>query len=298
MLKSLTVIAALSVVSGFISSAHAEVVVTDDIGVSIRLAQPARRIVSLAPHITETLFAAGAGKQIVGTVEFSDYPEAAKKITRIGGYSRLDLEVIAALKPDLVVAWESGNIKAQVEKLRAMGFAVYTTQPNSLEDIASTLERLSQLAGTTDVGRKAATGMREQLERLRSRYASRPKVRTFYQIWKQPLMTVGGQQIISNVIRLCGGDNVFANLDQMAASVTVESVIAANPEAIVASGMGDSRPEWLDDWRRWASITAVARDNLFYIPPDLVQRHTPRLLEGAERLCQQLETARSRRPRG
>ncbi len=278
--------------------AHAEVVVIDDIGATIRLAQPAKRIVSLAPHVTESLFAAGAGAKIVGTVEYSDYPEVAKKITRVGGYSRLDLEAIAALKPDLVVAWESGNVKPHVEKLRAMGFAIYTTQPNSIEDVAATLERLSRLAGSENVGRRAATELREQLEKLRNRYSNRPKVRTFYQIWKQPLMTVGGQQIISSVIRLCGGDNVFASLDQMAANVTIEAVIAANPEAIIASGMNDSRPEWLDDWRRWASMTAVARDNLFFIPPDLVQRHAPRLLEGAERLCQQLETARGRRPHG
>jgi hypothetical protein len=131
---------------------------------------------------------------------------------------------------------------------------------------------------------------------LQQRYGSRPPVPTFYQIWKQPLMTVGRRQIISDVIRLCGGNNVFGKLETMAPTVTVEAVIAANPEAIVASGMDEARPEWLDDWRRWSSITAVARGNLFFVPPDLIQRHTPRLLEGAERLCQHLETARSRRP--
>jgi iron complex transport system substrate-binding protein len=121
-------------------------------------------------------------------------------------------------------------------------------------------------------------------------------VRTFYEIWKQPLMTVGRQQIISDVIRLCGGDNVFGQLETMAPTVTVEAVIAANPEAIVASGMGEARPEWLDDWLRWTTITAVARGNLFFVPPDLIQRHTPRLLDGADLLCRHLETARSRRP--
>jgi len=109
-------------------------------------------------------------------------------------------------------------------------------------------------------------------------------------------MTVGRQQIISDVIRLCGGDNVFGQLETMAPTVTVEAVIAANPEAIVASGMGEARPEWLDDWLRWTTITAVARGNLFFVPPDLIQRHTPRLLDGADLLCRHLETARSRRP--
>ena len=277
--------------------AHAEISVTDDTGAVVRLAQPARRIVSLAPHITESLFAVGAGERIVATVDYSDYPEAAKKIARVGGYSRIDLEAVAAQKPDLVIAWESGNSKAHVGMLRALGLPVYVTQPNRIDDVASTLERFSQLAGTAETGRAVAARFRARLQGLRGRYAAKPKVRTFYQIWKQPLVTVGGPQIISDAIRLCGGENVFAELQTMAPTVAVEGVIAANPEAIVASGMGDSRPEWLDDWKRWTSITAVARDNLFFVPPELIQRHTPRLLDGTELLCAHLETARSRRPR-
>ncbi len=279
-----------------VSPAVAEVSVTDDIGTLVRLAQPATRIVSLAPHMTETLFAAGAGQRIIGTVEYSDYPEAAKRIARVGGYSRVDLEAVAALKPDLIVAWQSGNSAAHVDKLRALGFPVYTSQPNRIEDVASELERLGILAGSSTVGKTAATQFRERLSGLQQRYSARPPVRTFYQIWKQPLMTIGGKQIISDVVRLCGGENVFASLTTMAPTVSVEAVMAANPEVIVASGMNDSRPEWLDDWKRWASISAVARDNLFFVPPELIQRHTPRLLDGAERLCQHLETARSRRP--
>jgi iron complex transport system substrate-binding protein len=139
------------------------------------------------------------------------------------------------------------------------------------------------LAGSAPVADRAAESFRQRLAGLQKRYGSRPPVRTFYQIWKQPLMTVGRRQIISDVIHLCGGDNVFGQLETMAPTVTVEAVIAANPEAIVASGMGEARPEWLDDWQRWTSITAVARGNLFFVPPDLIQRHTPRLLEGAER---------------
>jgi iron complex transport system substrate-binding protein len=152
------------------------------------------------------------------------------------------------------------------------------------------------LAGSPAIASDAARQFRQRLAGLQQRYGARPPVRTFYQIWKQPLMTVGHRQIISDVIQLCGGENVFGRLPTMASAVTVEAVIAANPEAIVASGMDEARPEWLDDWKRWQSISAVARGNLFFIPPDLIQRHTPRLLDGAERLCQHLETARSRRP--
>jgi len=277
--------------------ARAEIAVVDDSGATVRIAQPAKRIISLAPHVTESLFAVGAGERIVGTVEYSNYPEDAKKITRVGGYSRLDLEAIVALKPDLVIVWESGNVKAHVEKLRALGLTLYLTQPNRIEDVMSTLERLSQLAGTQDVGRKTVADLNARLERLRQSYSKKPPVRTFYQIWKDPLSTVGGKQIISSVVTLCGGENVFGGLDALAPIVSVEAVIAANPEVIIASGMGEVRPEWLADWKRWSSITAVARGNLFFIHPDLIQRHTPRLLDGAARLCQQLETARSRRPR-
>ena len=275
--------------------AFAAVSVVDDGGATLRLAQPARRIVTLAPHLAETVFAAGAGDKLVGTVEFSDFPEAVKTLPKVGGYSRLDLEAIAALKPDLIIGWSSGNAPAHIEKLRALGLPVYISQPNQIGDVASEIERIGILAGTGSVGHAAATRFRERLADLQKRYSSRPTVRTFYQIWKEPLMTIGGNQIISDVVRLCGGENVFGKLETMAPTVTVEAVIAAGPEAIVASGMNAARPEWLDDWKRWTSIIAVARDNLFFVPPELIQRHTPRLLDGAERLCQHLETARDRR---
>ncbi len=277
--------------------AHADIVVTDDTGATLRLKESARRIVSLAPHVTETLFAAGAGGQIVGAVDYSDYPEAAQKVPRVGGYSKLDLEAIAALRPDLAVGWASGNSPAHIDKLRALGIPVYLAQPERIDDVATNLERYGELAGTQAAARAAAANFRNRLAALRAHYATRPKVRVFYQIWKQPLMTVGGGQVISDAIRLCGGENVFAHLKPLAPKVGIEAVLAADPEAIVASGMGEARPEWLDDWRQWTSMTAVKRDNLFFIPPDLIQRHTPRLAEGAARLCAQIETARGRRDR-
>lgn len=288
-------------VLGFVANTAAlaaPVSVVDDTGHTVTLAAPAKRIVSLAPHITELLYAAGAGDRVVATVEHSDYPEAATKLPRVGGYSRIDLEAVAAAKPDLVIAWQSGNAVAHLDKLKSLGLPLFLSQPNRIEDVATSLEKLGQLAGTAPAAEAAAGQFRRQLADLDKRYRQRPKVRVFYQVWKQPLLTVGGHQIISDVIRLCGGENVFANLDTMAPTVSVEAVLAANPEAIVASGMGEERPDWLDDWKRWTRVTAVARGNLFFIPPALIQRHTPRLLQGAERLCEQLETARARRPAG
>ncbi|MEI7431108.1 MAG: cobalamin-binding protein [Betaproteobacteria bacterium] len=293
----LKILIALSLLASF-ATVQAEVVVQDDVGNTIRLAQPAKRIITLAPHMAETLFAAGAGSRLVGVVEYSDFPEEVKKITRVGGYSRFDLEAVLALKPDLVIAWYSGNAPAHLEKLRSLGLPVYISQPNSIEDVASELERFGLLAGTGEIAKAEAAKLRERHAALKKRYSQRPVVRTFYQVWKQPLTTIGGKQIITSIIRLCGGENVFAKLDAFAPVVTVEAVISANPEAIIASGMEQSRPEWLDDWKRWTSINAVSRDNLFFIQPQLIQRHTPRLLDGAELLCQHLETVRARKARG
>lgn len=280
------------------SALAAGISVRDDTGATVSLAQPAQRIVTLSPHLAETVFAAGAGGQIVGTVDYSNYPEAARRIPRVGGYSRFDLEAVVALKPDLIIAWEGGNAPAHLQKLRRLGLPVYLSQINRLEDIAGEIERIGALAGTRQSADTAARTFRRRLADLQARYAGRPVVRTFYEVWHQPLKTIGGQQFISSVIRLCGGENVFSTLTATAPDVTIEAVLAANPEAIIASGMGEARPEWLDDWQARPGLLAAQRKNLFFIPPDLIQRHTPRLLDGAERLCQHLETARSRRPAG
>ena len=287
---------ALTAALALSSTAHADLSFKDDSGREVRLTSPARRIVTLAPHATEILYAAGAGDRLVGTVDYSDYPPSAKALPRVGSYERLDLETIAALKPDLVIAWETGNPAAQVEKLRALGLTVYASQPNRMEDIAAQLERFGELAGSETTANAAAAQFRQRLETLRRSNAGKPSVRVFYQIWNNPLMTVGGPQIISDAIRLCGGENVFGKLHQMAPTVSVEAVLVADPEAIIATGMGDARPEWLNDWNKWKRMTAVKRNNLFHINPDIMQRHTPRILDGTGQLCADLDLARSRRP--
>ena len=275
---------------------RAEISVRDDTGQEVHLKAPARRIVTLAPHAAETLFAAGAGDRLVATVEYSDYPEAARRLPRVGSYARIDLEALAALKPDLVIAWQSGNPPAQVDRLRALGLNVFVTQPNQIEDVAREIRQFGRLAGSESVAEGAADRFLQRLDGLRRHYSARPSVRVFYQIWKAPLMTVGNPQIITSAIRICGGENVFGKLEQMAPAVSLEAVLEADPEAIVATGMGDARPEWLDDWRQWTKLAAVRQGNLFHINPDIMQRHTPRILDGTERLCQLLDQARGRRP--
>lgn len=278
------------------SLVSAQIEVTDDLGHTVRLAAPAERIVSLAPHATEMLFAAGAGDRLVGAVSHSDYPPAARAVPRVGDYNAVDLERIVALRPDLVIAWHSGNGPGLAARLRALGLTVYESEPRQLADIPRALTAFGRLAGTEAIANAAAAEFRARRAALAQRYADRPQVRVFYQIWKQPLMSVNGEHLISHVIRLCGGKNVFANLSTLVPRLSIEAVLARNPEVIVASGMGEERPEWLDDWRAWPALTAVRRGNLFHVPPDLIQRHSPRVLDGAERLCEQLELARQRRP--
>jgi iron complex transport system substrate-binding protein len=271
--------------------------VRDDAGSELRLARPARRIVSLAPHVTELLYAAGAGSRLVATVEYSDYPPQAATLPSVGSAARLDLERIAALAPDLVIGWASGNPAGQLERLRRLGLPLFLSEPRRLEDIARNLEMFGRLAGSEAAADAAAAAFRSRLATLTRNYAQRPAVRVFYEIWDQPLVTINGRQIISDVLRLCGGENVFAALPVLAPAVAIEAVLAADPEAIIASGASAERPAWLDAWMRWPALTAAARGNLFAVDADLMQRQTPRLLDGAGQVCADLEAARARRPR-
>ena len=259
------------------------------------LASPARRIVSLAPNVTELLYAAGAGNFVVGAVAYSDYPEAAKSIPRVGGGAGLDIEAVVALHPDLVIAWQSGNPSWQIERLFALGMPVFVTEPRKLGDIADLLDKFGKLSGTEAMARKTAADFRQHLARLRSRYSGRPVVPVFYQILDSSLLTVSRRHLIDDVIQLCGGRNVFADLPGLTPRVDVESMVQRNPEVILASGYEPLWPEWRDRWRTWLMLIAVAQDNLFLIPPDLIHRHSLRILEGAERVCAVIEQARVKR---
>ncbi|HEX22419.1 MAG TPA: cobalamin-binding protein [Chromatiales bacterium] len=274
-------------------AAQANVSVSDDTGREVRLAQPAQRIISLAPHITELLFSAGAGGRIVGVVEYSDYPPAAKKLPRVGSYNAVDMERILALRPDLVVAWASGNPPALIEQLRSLGLRVFLSEPRTLEDVASNLERLGQLAGTRTMAQVAADEFRRRLQALRTRYAGRKPVSVFYQIWHRPLMTVNGEHLISKVIRLCGGRNVFAELPTLVPKLDMEAVLAADPQAIVAGVREPGDDSWQQDWRRWSQLRAVREGHLISVPADLLQRHTLRILDGAKQLCKALDEVRA-----
>ena len=282
----------LALLCGCTHSEAADIRLTDDTGHEIRLERPARRIVSLAPHITETLFAAGAGDKVVATVSYSDYPEAAKALPEVGSYDRISLESLVATAPDLVLAWRSGNGDDVVRRLRQLGLTVYVSEPRRLVDIAATLRKYATLAGTSSTGEAAADAFERRLASLRQTYSHRAPVAVFYQVWNDPLLTLNGEHLISDVIRLCGGRNIFADARPLVPIANIESIVSADPEVIIASGMGEERPEWVDAWRRWPGLRAVKENHLYFIPPSLLQRHSPRILQGAERLCRFVATAR------
>jgi iron complex transport system substrate-binding protein len=272
-------------------SLAATISVIDDTGLNVTLPRPAQRIVSLAPHLTEILFAVGAGAQVVGTVEYSDYPSEARRIPRVGSYVQFDMERIVAMRPDLIVAWQSGNNQAQVAQLKKMGYHVFLNEPRRILDVAASMEKIGQLTGGVQAAQRARA-FRIRHAELQTKYSQRRLVRTFYEVWNKPLMTVSGQHLIGDIMKLCGAENVFSGLSVLTPTVAVEAVVAAAPEVIIASGMDESRPEWLDDWRRWPNMKAVRQHHLYFVPPDLLHRHTPRILEGAEMFCEQVERAR------
>ena len=266
----------------------------DDYGKDVKLEQPAARIVSLAPHLTELVYAAGAGSRLVGAVEFSDFPAAARTLPIVGSDARIDLEAVLSLRPDLVVAWPNAGSLRAVDRLAELGLPVFRSEPRELDDVPRTLQRLGRLAGSEAHADGAAAAFRVRASALEKRYAGQRRVRVFYQIWDRPLLTVNGDHIISKVIALCGGENVFAGLPLLVPEVGREAVLRANPEAIVASGSNDAQPRWLEAWKAYSGLAAAARGQVYAIPPDLIQRQTPRILDGAERLCGMLEGVRSR----
>ena len=269
----------------------APIVVRDDTGATVKLPAPAQRIVSLAPHVTELLFAVGAGSRIVGTLDTSDWPAQAKAIPRVGDSRALDLERIVVLAPDLIVTWP-WTAPAQVEALRARGIAAFTTMPATIDGIAADLERLGALTGDATAGWRGAEAFRSRLQKLRERNAGARRVLVFYEVWDAPLYTIGGRHLITQAIEVCGGENVFAALTLPAPAVDVEAVLAAKPEAIIAGSDRGTRPAWLDRWRRWKDLPAVANDHLYVVDADLLHRPGPRFLDGVEALCQVVDKAR------
>jgi iron complex transport system substrate-binding protein len=287
------VLPALVTASLHLSALHAATIqAIDDRGERIALAHPAQRVVTLAPHLTELVYAAGAGASLIGADSASDYPAAAAGIARVGDAAGLDLERIVALRPALVLGWLSGNKASDISRLEQLGFTVFLSEPRRLSDIPRTLRLIGLLLGTASVAEHSASAFERGMQGLQLRAGQVRPVSVFVEVWHEPLITVSAQHIISDVLALCGGYNVLAALPELAPTVSLESVLVQDPEVIIGGG---APPGALAAWDRFPRVRAVQRRQLYAVDPDLITRATPRILEGAQQVCQHLETARGSR---
>ncbi len=263
--------------------------VTDDSGRTVTVRSPPLRIVSLSPGGTEMLFAAGAGPQVVATVEYSDVPPAAKRVARIGDAVSIDLERLVRIHPDVVVAWPSGGNPAQREKIARLDIPVYEQQAQRLADLAPSIRRLGALAGTGTRAEAAARGIEARLAALERAYAGaeggarHPSV--LLQVWNRPIYTVGGQHLMTDALELCGARNVFADLPEAGPVVDIEAVIARDPDIIVAAGPPGESAGWLADWKRFGTLKAVRNGRLIAFEDQALSRLGPSVLDATEALC-------------
>jgi len=243
------------------------------------------RVITLAPHLTELVFAAGAGDRLVGVVDYSDYPPAAAEIPSIGDAFRFDLERIMLLSPDLALAWRGGTSPQAAAGLSEMGVEILWLETRTLEDIGSALVIIGQRLGNDGGGEQAKRAFLAGLQDLQSRYAQlqEQQRRTFYQVSARPLFTLGARHVINEVLAFCGLENIFAGLDIEAAVVDEEAVIAARPEIIIA-GQNPGQADPLARWRR-NTLLNHQRLQLHAVDASLLVRPTPRIVEGIEALC-------------
>ena len=265
--------------------------VIDDQGSRVTLPAPAQRVISLAPHVTELAFAAGGGARLIAVDDNSDYPAAAKALPKAGNFRAIDRERIVAAKPDLLLVWLHGPSARQLEPLRQLGIPLFYSQPKRFADIPSNLRRIGQLLGSSAEAEQAARRFEQDLAALRRQQQGKPKLSVFYQVWDKPLYTLNGQHIVSDAIALCGGRNVFASLPVTAPVVTDEAVIAANPQVILSAAMRQN-DDLLQRWQRMPGIAAVQNRQLHQVNGDLLNRPTPRMIEGTRQLCAKLDLAR------
>lgn len=268
--------------------------VTDFAGNKVVLDKPASRIIALAPHIVENVFSAGAGDALIAVVTYSNYPPQANDLPIVGSYQSVNQERIIELNPDLIIAWESGNSHQNIQQLKELGFNIYIDQPDTLEDVAKSIRDIGVLTAKQSVAEPAAKTYLDEITQLRITNEGKSKVSAFYQVWNQPLHTINGKHIISSAMRLCGGVNIYADEFAVAPIINIESILEKDPSVIIASGMSNARPEWLDDWLKWPSLSAVQQGNLFFVEPEHIQRHTLRILKGVNAICTHLDIARQR----
>lgn len=261
--------------------------VRDDLDRPVTVREPPLRIVSLTPGATEMLFAAGAGAELIATVEYSDEPPAARHVPRIGDVAAVDMERLVALRPDVVVAWPAGGNPAQREKIAGLHIPLYQQQLERLADLPASLRRLGVLAGTQAAAERAARDIEARLAALTRTYgadgARRPTV--LLQVWNRPVYTVGGHHLMSDALELCGARNVFADLAEAGPVVDTEAVIARNPDIILAAAPPGEGAAWLADWKRFPSLAAVHNGRLVAFEDQALSRLGPSVIDATEGLC-------------
>ncbi|WP_108126622.1 cobalamin-binding protein [Saccharospirillum mangrovi] len=265
--------------------AQADVQITDDLGRSVTLTQPAQRVVSLVPHATELLYYIQAQDALIATVRFADYPEAAKAITRVGDYNTVNTEAILTLQPDLIIAYPDAPNRAQVDRLVALGMPVFFSDPQSFDSIATALRDFGQLTGHNESAEAAAHDFETGIHTLADQFAERSELSVFYEVWHQPIYTLNGDSYISDVIALCGGRNVFAELPVISPQISIETVLAADPDVIVT--------DQGDQWLQWSRLRAVQHNALIQADSERLHRPTPSLLTAATQLCADLDRIRA-----
>jgi iron complex transport system substrate-binding protein len=275
------------------SVASAAVTVTDDTGAQLVLPAPAKRIVSLSPGATEMLFAAGAGDKVIATVEYADEPPAAKRIPRVGDVAAIDIERLVALHPDVAIIWSSGGNAAQIEKLSRLGLPLYRHQIPTLSDLPDSLRRLGVLAATSATAERNARDLERRLAHLKEEYTpdNRRRPSVLLQVWNRPIYTVGGTQLMSDALRICGTQNVFGDLKEPGPAVDIEAIIARDPDIIVAAAPSGEGVGWLADWKRFPALRAVKSGHLISFEDDAFSRLGPSVLTATEALCRVLAAA-------
>lgn len=252
-----------------------------------------QRIVTLSPHLAELVFAVGAGDQLVGVSAYTSYPPAAAELPVVGDAFNIDQEQLLLLQPDLLLAWGSGTPAHVVDELRSRGFRVTVIETKSLADIAAAVVKVGVLTGHAENAQRVAESFEQGLNRLQENAKSATPVRVFYQVSARPLYTVSDEHYISELIALCGGSNIFADLAELAPTIDVEAVVARDPEVMLAStAAGDDA---FADWSRWPGITANRLGNHFRLPADTISRASPRVVGAAESMCDALDKARRNR---
>ncbi len=272
-------------------NAFAEISLPQADGSVLRLESPAKRVITLAPGLAEMMFDAGAGAYLLATVEYSNFPDEAASLPRIGDAFRFDLEQIMALQPDLVIAWSSGNPAAALDRLEELGFKVWRTELSKPADIPALLLNIGIATASGEAAAKAAAAVERRLALLARNYTNKKSVRYFYQVAERPLFTLNGRHIVSQGLSLCGGENIFADEPVLAPQVTRESVLIADPDVLFAPqlpGAGDP----LGHWRSWPRLKAVRSNSLHYLSADKISRATPRMLDSLELACTLLDRNR------